>query len=158
MERIHARLLAGAAAGVLATGAHTLVMWTAKRAGLLGELPPRKITRALLGPFRSRRALDAQTALAHVGFGLALGAAFALLPRRWRSPATGTAFGTLVWATSYVGWVPRLGVMPKPTWDRPGRPTAMVLAHVAFGLVLGGALRRWPALPARAEPPTSAPA
>ena len=42
-----------------------------------------------------------------------------------------------VWIASYVGWVPAAGLMPRPSRDRPGRPTSMVLAHWIFGGTLG---------------------
>jgi hypothetical protein len=35
-----------------------------------------------------------------------------------------------------MGWVPALGFLPPATEDRPGRPPAMIAAHVVFGAVL----------------------
>ena len=46
-------------------------------------------------------------------------------------------FGIAVWAVSYAGWVPKLGLMQPPSRDRPGRPTAMILAHLVYGATLG---------------------
>ncbi|HEY3495310.1 MAG TPA: SDR family oxidoreductase, partial [Polyangiaceae bacterium] len=50
--------------------------------------------------------------------------------------------GMLVWAANYAGWLPKAGLMPRPSLDRLGRPTIMVAAHLVFGHVLAAALRR----------------
>jgi hypothetical protein len=145
----------GFAGGVVATVAMSAVMLGAQKLGLLGEMPPRKITDALLGvvglrgktPKPARRAL---ATLNHFAFGGACGALFGLTHDVWRvraastsgvrghrAPvAAGLAFGTAIWAVSYAGWVPALRIMPTPKSDRPGRPASMVLAHWVFGAVL----------------------
>ena len=131
------------------------VMLGAQKAGLLGRMPPRKITDALLGVLgiRGQTPEPARRALAvvnHLAFGSACGALFGLAHEVWRvrAPSTsgvrghrapllaGLAFGTAIWAVSYAGWVPALGIMPAPQHDRPGRPTSMVLAHLVYGGVL----------------------
>lgn len=145
----------GFAGGLVATVAMSAVMFGAQKVGLLGRMPPRKITDALLGavglrgktPEPARRAL---AAVNHLAFGGACGALFGLAHEVWRVRApsssgvrghraplvAGLAFGTAIWAVSYAGWVPAFGIMPSPKHDRPGRPTAMVLAHWVFGSVL----------------------
>lgn len=138
-------MLFGAVAGVAATLAHTAVMAAAKRAGMLGEPPPRKLTRRImtvLGHRPSGLELDLATIAAHVSYGAATGALYGWLPRRLRGSVGGVAYGVAVWGASYLGWIPKLGLMPSPSRDRPGRPTAMVLAHVAFGGVLDAALKQ----------------
>ncbi len=129
----------------------TAVMLTAQRLGLMGRQPPAKITDAMLDqvdadpPAWVRRL---GTALAHVGFGAGAGALYALLrPERRRSARAaleGAAYGTAVWAISYAGWIPALGIMPRPSNDRRGRPLSMLVAHWVFGAALGviGARRR----------------
>jgi NAD(P)-dependent dehydrogenase (short-subunit alcohol dehydrogenase family) len=128
------------AAGVVATGVMTLVMALGKRAGALGEPPPRRITRRLLaplGPLQPRgKALDLVALGAHLGFGASLGLVYGVLPPRWRLPRNGTLFGALAWAVNYAGWLPRGGLMPPPSRDRPGRPTVMLVGHLVFGAVL----------------------
>jgi hypothetical protein len=120
-------------------------MAAAKKAGLMGRLPPEKVTESALAaagqgdlPKPVRRATSLA---AHFAFGTAAGAAFAIAHRRLRPPsspiATGVLFGGLVWLVSYAGWIPALGIMPPPGRDRPGRPTSMLLAHGVFGAVLG---------------------
>lgn len=145
----------GLAGGIVATAAMSAFMLGAQKLGLMGRLPPMKITDALLGvigrrhdtPRPARRAL---ATLNHFAFGGACGALFGLAHDLWRvgAPSTsgvrghraplaaGLAFGTAVWAVSYAGWVPALGIMPKPAHDRLGRLTSMVLAHWIFGGVL----------------------
>jgi hypothetical protein len=125
----------------------TAFMLAAQRLGLMGKIPPSKITDAVLdrlGAGRTDRRL--WTTLFHVGFGAAAGALYGLVrrrrPRPVRAALEGATFGTGVWAASYAGWVPALGIMPPPDEDRPGRPAAMVAAHWIFGGTLG-ALYSW---------------
>lgn len=144
MRNVVARALSGILAGVVATGVMSLVMAAGKSLGALGEPPPRRITRRLLtclGPARPRaQALDATALAAHVGFGASLGLLYGLLPVR-RSQRAGLVYGALVWAANYAGWLPKSGLMPRPSRDRPGRPTAMFAAHLAFGGALARAYR-----------------
>lgn len=155
-------LLFGAGAGVAATLAMSGVMLMAQRAGLLGRSPPRHIVERALGRLHVRRELapwhrQVITALAHLGFGASQGALYAVLHQQWGSrlgpqssglgapsAATGVPFALVVWAASYAGWIPALGILPPPSKDRPGRPTAMILAHVVYGAALASTLRRLP--------------
>lgn len=134
----------GALGGAAGTAAFTGWMKGAQRAGLLGELPPRKITRKALqatGAEPSPKTLDAATVLTHLGFGVATGALFGVLSRRLhpRVPGVvqGAIWGSIVWAASYAGWVPALDIMPPPQKDRPDRPLVMFLGHLIFGGLLG---------------------
>jgi hypothetical protein len=57
---------------------------------------------------------------------------------------------------SFPAWtrrrLPALGLMPPPRRDRPGRPTAMIVAHLVYGTVLGSlADRRVPRRPPALE-------
>lgn len=143
------RSLAGALAGVLATGVMSLVMLGVKRLGALGEPPPRRLVRRLSAPLalaRPRgRALDALAVAAHFAFGGTMGGIFGLLPGRARTLSGGALFGLGVWAVNYAGWLPKAGLMPPPHRDRPGRQPVMVVAHVVFGAALAAAhARLWP--------------
>lgn len=120
-------------------------MGLAQAGGLLGEPPPRKLTRRLwrrVGRTPSRRTLNVTTTLAHLGFGAGAGVLYALLPPAVRSAPRGALFGLGIWATSYAGWIPALGLMKRPKRDRPGRPTSMVLSHLVYGAVLGALTAR----------------
>ena len=142
-------LLKGAAAGGVATLPMSGVMLAAGRAGLMGRQPPEMITDAALDAVGveqpSETVEKAATTATHVGFGMAMGALFALLEDRYRPGTTavldGIGFGLAVWALSYKGWVPALGIMPPPEEDRPGRPESMIAAHVVYGATLGALLR-----------------
>lgn len=144
MQPLARRLVAGAAAGLIATGTMSLVLALAKKSRLLGEPPPRKFTRKMLNVFggASRRTTNLATVFTHAGFGASMGAVYGALPPRVANAATGALFGLGVWAVSYAGWVPALGLMEKPSKDRAGRPTAMILAHLVYGATLGESYRR----------------
>ena len=137
--------LDGIAAGTVATLAMSALMLAAGRAGLLDRQAPSEITERALERIGGREAPDAAvaplTVLVHVGFGAAMGAAFTLLHRRVARgvppAAAGIAFALGVWALSYKGWAPALGLMPPAERDRPGRPQTMIAAHIVYGAVLG---------------------
>lgn len=139
-----AAVVRGASAGALATGAMTVPLAALHERERLGPTPPVRITRSLLrrlGLTPGRRANAGLAALAHLGFGTSLGALFGLLLRRPRSrvatvgAAVGYAAG--VWTLSYAGWIPALGILPRPDRDRPARPAVTLLSHVVYGIALG---------------------
>ncbi len=142
-RNIVAGMLTGAAATVLMSS----VMLAAGRLGLMRKHPPERIVErgAIAGGLRMTE--DQQNALAsvlHLLFGAAVGAAFGLMARLSRPAmpellAVPWALG--VWAVSYFGWVPALRILPPPTEDAPGRAWTMLVAHLVFGLVLGGLWR-----------------
>jgi uncharacterized membrane protein YagU involved in acid resistance len=123
----------------------TAVTLAAQAGGLLNSQPPARITAALLDALgvqqRRGAVLGVSTALLHLGFGASVGSVFALLHRSLRLPllpaVQGVVYGVVVWAASYAGWVPALGILPPPMHDRPGRPVAMVVAHGVYGMALG---------------------
>jgi len=121
-------------------------MFAARRLGLMGQIPPEKVTAHLLDRAglrrRGRRTQDVAATLAHLGFGAATGAIFATIEREPKPmlpfvPA-GMLFGTAIWLVSYQGWIPAIGIMPPASRDQPGRPQSMLAAHLVFGAVLGG--------------------
>lgn len=149
-------LLVGAASGLTATLTMSSAMLALKRSGLLGRMPPRLIVDGLLSAFGAKRKLSppvrsSVAAVAHFGFGASQGALYAVLlvlARRGHTEAlskasalTAVPFALTVWAVSYAGWVPALGIMRRPSRDRRGRPTSMILSHVVFGFALADALR-----------------
>lgn len=147
MRRDLADLIDGGIAGCAGTASMSAVMIAASRAGLLGRQPPERVAEEALGAVGIQHAARTQDLLAvalHFGFGAAMGALFGLLHRRLTlkvgAEPQGLIFGTLVWATSYKGWLPALGIMPPPERDRPGRPQTMILAHWVYGWTLGRSL------------------
>jgi hypothetical protein len=113
--------------------------------GLRGEQPPKKGTRrafaTIVGNSSSEGTLNVLVSFAHLAFGVGAGAVFGLPHRksegRTLSALQGMLFGVGVWAASYCGWIPMLGILPHPKHDRPGRPAAMIAAHIIWGAALG---------------------
>ncbi len=140
----------GSIGGGVGTVAMSLVMLGARRAGLVGELPPGRMAAALYDAVglqaRPRWARNALAVMLHLDFGAAAGGLFALLRGRLRLPVApalqGIAYGVVVWLVSYMGWVPAVGLMPAATRDEPRRPVVMVLAHGVYGAVLGALVGR----------------
>jgi hypothetical protein len=91
-----------------------------------------------VGASPTERQADALAVVAHLGFGAVTGAAYALAPRIGPPVLRGVVTALGVWAVSYQGWVPALGILPKASEDRPARPAVMIAAHVVYGAVLGG--------------------
>lgn len=141
-------LLAGAASGLAATVPMTLAM------GLMhqslpedergGAVPPRQITMEVARQLGVRDALDEEqrfglTMAAHFGYGAAAGLLFVPLTRRLRVPliARGLLYGLGVWAVSYGGYLPVLGLQPSLE-QAPAKRSAHVFAsHLVWGLALG---------------------
>lgn len=138
------KLEQGITSGVLATVPMTAVMLAAQKLGLLGKAPPAKITDHALasaGIPATRNQRRILTAIAHAGFGAGCGALYSLLrpgrPSLGRGAIEGAAFGSAVWAASYAGWIPAVGILPPPDDDRRDRQVTMVIAHWIFGAVVG---------------------
>jgi uncharacterized membrane protein YagU involved in acid resistance len=143
-------ILVGAAAGVAATVPMTFVMETLHER-LPGEpprpLPPREVTEGFAVKAGVHRELDERdmqqlTLAAHFGYGAACGAAFGLIAPRTvpRAMAAGMAFGLGVWAGSYLGWLPALGVRQPATQDPLARSGLMMAAHMVWGAATGAIL------------------
>jgi uncharacterized membrane protein YagU involved in acid resistance len=140
-------LLIGAASGAAATLPMTMVM-EALHERLPGEpprpLPPREIVDGIAAQAGVRHELDeremqALTLAGHVGYGTACGALFGLVaPRNPAAAVTsGAAFGLAVWAASYLGWLPALGVRHHAKHDPPARTGLMLAAHAIYGAAAG---------------------
>ena len=135
------RVATGALAGAVATGAMSGWMLAGQLTGTHGEQPPKRLVRRLsrrIGLPARRRGTGTRlaTAAAHLGFGMSCGAVYALaVPRS--TPTRGVAFALGVWAGSYAGWIPALGLLPPPSKDNPRRAWTIATAHVVYGGVLG---------------------
>lgn len=53
-----------------------------------------------------------------------------------RNPLLGAGFGMLVWATSYLGWIPALRLSPAAPRAPKGENLMMIAAHLVFGAAL----------------------
>ena len=133
----------GAVAGAVATVPMSVVMLAFREP--MGEQPPDAITTRAAhaaGAEPTEPQADAMAVVAHLGFGAGCGAAYALLPRVGPPVLRGVLTGLGVWAVSYQGWIPALGILPKASEDRPARPAVMVAAHVVYGAALGALEQR----------------
>ena len=144
MIRVLRKLEQGLSGGALATLPMTTVMAVAQDLGMLGQAPPEKITSKLLHKVHARPTgseLSLSTALMHFAFGAGSGAVYSVArpgqPSVARAAFEGALFGTAVWAASYAGWVPALGIMRAAHRDRPDRQLTMLVAHWVFGATMG---------------------
>ncbi len=128
-------------------------MVAGSRAGLMPDQPPKRIARAVLPGQRHRPKTGEGVAgaLAHFGFGVTAGSLYGTLSRGHRLPvAAGAGYALAIWASSYQGWVPKLGILPPASRDRPGRQAVMVAGHLVYGVTLALMVNR---LNARAATP-----
>jgi uncharacterized membrane protein YagU involved in acid resistance len=127
------RMVIGGLAGFAATLAMTSAMARLHRHLPERErypLPPREITERVL-PGQDDAIRDTALA-AHFLYGGACGALLAVL-RAEPSAPEGAVAGVAVWAGSYFGWVPALGIL-KPASEHPWRRNAlMITAHLIWG-------------------------
>jgi hypothetical protein len=153
---VHKRAMRGGLAGLVATVPMTIVMVVMQRL-LPGrqrnqELPFVQVTRQIESkmPVPNHRLAKIHSLLVaggHFGFGALCGAIYtATLSRRFRAPARGPTFGVLVWAMSYMGWLPALGLRRPAGRDSFARNAQMVVAHLIWGFVLQTALPLDPAM------------
>ena len=150
MQRDVTAALDGALGGGIGTVGMSALMLAAGKMGLMGEQPPDKIAGTALDAIgahaRDEKAQDALATLLHFAFGVGCGTIFAAIHRRlpFRLPAAlhGVIFASLVWAASYEGWVPALGILPPASRDDPGRTRVMFLSHVIYGALLGTVVGR----------------
>lgn len=156
-QRVADRAVGDTVQGALAGGAATIAMsaWMllAQRLGIEAGQPPERIVEAALDAAevdRSETMENAVASVSHLGFGGSCGVAYRWLRRRFPTPGHpvlhGIGFGLGVYAASYAGWIPALGILPPPHHDQRGRQLTMVAAHVVYGAVLG-----WLAEPTREQ-------
>ncbi|WP_448206335.1 hypothetical protein [Azospirillum sp. sgz302134] len=139
--------LAGALAGLAATVPMTWAMNRLHRQ--LPErarypLPPRLITERVateagVGDAMTERQHELLALAGHYAYGAATGAGFAPVLRAVGGApvATGVAYGLGVWAASYLGWIPAVGIL-RPATEHPAERVGMMLAaHVVWGGATG---------------------
>lgn len=131
----------GGFAGFLATGAMSVLLVTADAAGVMNYEPPRKIIDKFF-PRLPSPLKNAAAVAAHFGYGLAVAGVYALARKKRPSPGAGLAYGAVVWAAGYEGWLPALGILPPAHRDKTGRAVTTLAAHLLYGAVLGQALAR----------------
>jgi hypothetical protein len=142
------QVVQGGIAGLVATAPMT---WTMRAGERLvpwpwhGRLPPRQITDRILDEAGVKRKLGederkAAATLAHYAFGASAGGLLGAVAPQLRpvpGPITGVAVGMAVWAASYLGWLPAMGIRRSATDEPSGRNIQMVAAHLVWGCVAG---------------------
>ena len=141
-------LLQGAAAGIVGTAAMSAAMMLFKKSGALKtEVMPKRITGNLVCKAGLRNKLPPPTfecawIASHFAYGAtwsALVNVFAAKKIRAQPYVSGTALGGALWALSYLGWVPLVGLYPPVNKEPSHRqqPGTRVAAEIALHLVYG---------------------
>ena len=139
--------LKGALAGFIATAPMTVFMLTTQRflpKGQQYELPPELITkelahRAHVRWHMSKTQILAATLVSHFAYGAAMGALYSPLDKRLSLPnvVKGVIFGVVVWAGSYLGLLPLMGISESAHSEPVRRNLMMVAAHLVWGSAMG---------------------
>lgn len=142
------RALAGSLAGFLATIPMSILMKAWHRRLPRSErrpLPPAAVTANLAKKAGVSDALDnsplgtAAVLAGHFGYGAATGAIYGPAAAKVKAPPAvkGAVYGLAVYAGSYLGYLPALGLI-QPATEHPRRRVAlMVVAHLVWGASLG---------------------
>lgn len=135
-------VLAGVAGGLAGTALMTMAMrrmhaWLPARDQY--PLPPRRVTmeaaeRSGLGAPDRERDRTALTLVGHYAYGTALGGVYGAAAHRraWPPLAGAVPLAVGVWAGSYLGWLPALGLHPAATKEPLSRNALMVVAHLVW--------------------------
>jgi uncharacterized membrane protein YagU involved in acid resistance len=149
-------IVTGGLAGLVATVPMSLTMVVMHRLLPPQEryaLPPRLVAMRLFEkahlpkpPEREER--TALTIAAHFLYGTSVGAAYGLVGRSLPVPLAvggliGVLYGLGVWAVSYLGWLPALGILSPATKHPERRNLLMIVAHLVWGMTMGLLVHRW---------------
>ena len=139
--------LKGALAGFLGTAPMTVFMLATQRflpKGQQYELPPELIIKDLARRVHVRHHMNkvqilAATLVSHFGYGAVMGALYSPLAKKLPLPAVlkGAIFGVAVWASSYIGLLPLLGISESAHQEPVRRNLMMIAAHLVWGSAMG---------------------
>lgn len=140
-------LFNGAVAGFIATApmsAAMLVMHKFLPPHEQYPLPPREITEKVAEKVGvEEQMIESEetvvTIVSHFAYGAAAGALYATVAGKIPAPPAlgGAVFGLGVWAGSYLGGLPALGIL-RPATEHPARRNAlMIAAHLIWGSTTG---------------------
>lgn len=142
------RLVRGAAAGFVATGAMSLAMLSGRAFGFLWTPPPKQITANVAREAGANHpkqdpGFNLGWVVAHFSFGSSWGAAYGLIRPQLptSAPMAGLITGEFIWATNYAGILPAIGLYPPPQSDYKPRAILMIAAHAVYGLTLAETAR-----------------
>jgi hypothetical protein len=141
MRRIASGALGGAGGTLVLTGFREVLT----AAGLVGVTAPEQVIARLeeLGLLddpspETRRVL---TAVAHLAYGVGIGAALGLLRRERggvaEETAVGTALGLLAWGANWSGLLPLIGAHLLPWKERTPKVLLPILDHAVYGAAWG---------------------
>jgi putative membrane protein len=144
--------LPGTIAGFVATLPMTLFLLIIQRL-LPGwqqyALPPEKATQEMAERTGTDKYLDkprlvGSSIVSHFGYGAAMGALYTTLTRQihLQPVLKGTLFGLVIWAASYLGWMPLADIPVAAPREPIRRNMMMILAHVVWGSVTGAVAAR----------------
>jgi uncharacterized membrane protein YagU involved in acid resistance len=146
------KLLKGALAGFIATAPMSISMavgWRLLPKREKYHLPPRLITEEMteqvgIEDHLNENEMIGLTIFSHFGYGAAFGAIYALFEHRIpaHSSLKGALTGVALWAGSYLGWLPAMGILTPATRHPWRRNLLMIIAHVIWGVVLGEGVRK----------------
>ncbi len=140
-------LLQGGIAGFVATGPMSIFMLATKR--FLPKrhqyvLPPEIITEDLAERLNmkwhmNKMEVEAATVVSHFGYGTAMGSLYGASGKKLPlpSPVKGLLFGLIVWAASYLGLLPLIGMLESGQREQGRRNLLMIAVHVVWGVTLG---------------------
>lgn len=139
--------LKGTIAGLVGTGPMTAFMLLTQRflpKGQRYDLPPEIITKELAHRAHVRQHMNKgqillATTVSHFGYGAVMGTLYSLLAKKVPLPAVvkGTLFGLLIWAVSYLGLLPLIGMSESGQREPVRRNLMMIAAHVVWGSTMG---------------------
>ena len=146
------KFLQGAMAGLVATAPMSIFMlvgWKLLPRYEKYHLPPRLITEEItervgIEDRLNEKELVGLTIFSHFGYGALFGWLYAIFEQRVPLHASlkGALTGLGVWAGSYLGWLPLLGILPSARWHPWRRNLLMIVAHIIWGLALGESLQK----------------
>ena len=137
----------GAVAGALATVPMTLTLFgIAPFLPDVKAFPPKMAVGMVTGKAGvwqqlSVRQRNRLSWVGHFGYGALMGSVYAPVAKKYGA-GSGIAFGLAVWAGSYLGMLPALGIrrpLQQRFWDDH---VQLVVAHVVWGAVLGWLTKR----------------
>ena len=146
--------------GVLSTAVMTVAMqwlYTSLPREEQYPLQPEEIAAVVeakvFGRFLDEPQHMALTLASHFGYGTTLGAVYSLLAERlpFKPPLSGVLYGVVVWAGSYLGWLPAFHVLRPATEFTPSRRSLLIISHLVWGACLGILTHRYPSLKAKAD-------
>jgi uncharacterized membrane protein YagU involved in acid resistance len=146
------KLLKGAIAGFVATAPMSfsmLIGWRLLPKHEKYHLPPRLITEEItervgIEDQLCENELIGLTIFSHFSYGALFGAVYALFDQKLPvdSSLKGVLSGVALWAGSYLGWLPAMGILTPATRHPWRRNLLMIIAHMIWGLTLGEMTRK----------------